>query len=554
MKHRGTYLKLTSVAVALIMITVTFQPSVLATFNGLPDMGSDERNRDEIPGPFRNLKQLVIDLIDATPNPEKTLDADGDGLPDNVEWTIGTDFTRPDTDFDKINDYTEVMNNMDPTEPDSNFDGMPDFYEFNDVDLDVDGDGVPNAWDFDNDGDGVYDEMDISPYVNSDVRSSFDFDLTTSGNPLSLVVQVRTSNPENMRLYDQHWDWPEDSEGTMRDIDGSTSDVKVVPMLEFTTDTLPGDKEILEEYGINIQGNTMYVPVFPVWEFGNIVAFKGKMFWPETGVPTQIEGDLKLSWKVKGLTDSTSMALGYFSGGNKYTYVAQNDNAIADSPVLGEPETFYWVEVSKDYGGFQTMDGRTLTVNDRDFLVAQEEPLDDRGYFEVEEVSSKKVLRAYNGKYLRVQGDDTIVADAASSTTADLLNVLNEGVKAKSTTLAYYFEDFAVTGVMAEEHFGTDAAVLYSENMTHTFAANLRLAYQYLRNGTTTVDDIIQLLEDYDVTMDSNISKFSHRDLAAQALMQEMVKEARDKIPEDVMRPIITILESRSKTVTLADV
>ncbi|MCK4971008.1 MAG: hypothetical protein KAS77_10780, partial [Thermoplasmata archaeon] len=287
---------------------MTFQPSVLATFNGLPDMGSDERNRDEIPGPFRNLKQLVIDLIDATPPAEKSLDADGDGLPDSVEWVIGTDFMEPDTDYDRINDYTEVINQMDPTQPDSNFDGLPDFYEFIDVDLDVDGDGVPNAWDFDNDDDGVYDEVDLSPFMKTDARSSFEFEMASDGNPLSVTVHVRSANPDNMRLYDQQWDWPEDSEGVMKDVDGSTEDVRVVPILEFTSDTLPDvDDALYEDYGINILGNTMYIPVFPVWEYGNIVALTAHIFYPPTGAPLQIDGELKLSWKVKGLTDSPSM-------------------------------------------------------------------------------------------------------------------------------------------------------------------------------------------------------------------------------------------------------
>ncbi len=163
MKRRGTYLKITSIAVVLILLVVAFQPVVAAKYTNEYDLTSDGETRDEIPGPFRNLRQLVIDLIDATPQPQKGQDGDDDGLPDNVEWAIGADFTRADSDFDRLDDYLEVMNNMDPTQPDSNHDGLGDYYEVTNVDPDADGDGIPNVWDWDNDDAGAYDEMDISP-------------------------------------------------------------------------------------------------------------------------------------------------------------------------------------------------------------------------------------------------------------------------------------------------------------------------------------------------------------------------------------------------------
>ena len=105
------------------------------------------------------------------------------------------------------------------------------------------------------------------------------------------------------------------------------------------------------------------------------------------------------------------MALGYFSGGFKYTYVDENDDAVALSPQLSDRETFYWIETSVGYGGFQTLDGRTLSVDDRGYLAAQTEPLDTKGYFEIDYASGGDVLKAHNGKYLRVQADGTIVAD-----------------------------------------------------------------------------------------------------------------------------------------------
>ncbi|NIS18781.1 MAG: hypothetical protein GWN89_02295, partial [Thermoplasmata archaeon] len=90
-------IKVVSLAVVLMMVAVAFQPAVAEHFDGVEDY-EETRGPEEIPGPFRNLKQMVLDLIDQTPIPEKTTDSDNDGLPDNVEWVIGTEFLNPDTD------------------------------------------------------------------------------------------------------------------------------------------------------------------------------------------------------------------------------------------------------------------------------------------------------------------------------------------------------------------------------------------------------------------------------------------------------------------------
>lgn len=44
-------------------------------------------------------------------------DSDGDGLPDNLEISIGTDPHNPDTDGDGFDDYTEVLHHFNPNGP-----------------------------------------------------------------------------------------------------------------------------------------------------------------------------------------------------------------------------------------------------------------------------------------------------------------------------------------------------------------------------------------------------------------------------------------------------
>jgi len=132
-------------------------------------------------------------------------DIDGDGLPDSVEFTVGTDAWVPDTDGDGLNDYDEVvvhgtdpllvdgdgdglwdadelLSGTDPNDPDSDGGGAHDgdeatygtdpFDASDDVHAgpDIDGDGLidseefargTDAWIPDTDGDGLLDGEEV---------------------------------------------------------------------------------------------------------------------------------------------------------------------------------------------------------------------------------------------------------------------------------------------------------------------------------------------------------------------------------------------------------
>ena len=156
-----------------IMVSMAFLPVV----QGWAEEDEPTR-RDFVPGPYRDLSRLVNDLIAVTKN---ITDADSDMIPDSVERIIGTDPLDKDTDGDKLTDMEEVQFNTNPNMIDSNDDGIPDSTEMMDLDIDIDGDGVSNAWDRDNDGDGVTDGFDLSPFAGTTVRSSFSFDINSSG-------------------------------------------------------------------------------------------------------------------------------------------------------------------------------------------------------------------------------------------------------------------------------------------------------------------------------------------------------------------------------------
>ncbi len=159
----------------------------------------------------------------------------GTGSPIPLNWVFGTDVNNTDSDFDRLNDLYEINNDLDPLKPDSNSDGLADYFEVHNVSSsDIDGDGFANAWDLDNDNDGVVDYLDLSPFSRSTVNNSFNFNVTSHGDPTYLNFQIRPEDAQHLDFIVQSWDWPDDSRATMRDFNSSEKDVFVTPILELT--------------------------------------------------------------------------------------------------------------------------------------------------------------------------------------------------------------------------------------------------------------------------------------------------------------------------------
>jgi hypothetical protein len=98
---------------------------------------------------YGSMTSQVARLVIAMPG----IDADGDGIPDLLEFRIGTRSDKWDTDGDGLSDYDELfVRGTDPLKADSDGDGMPDSWEVahglnprvNDANDDLDGDGVSN--------------------------------------------------------------------------------------------------------------------------------------------------------------------------------------------------------------------------------------------------------------------------------------------------------------------------------------------------------------------------------------------------------------------------
>ncbi|WP_406670413.1 hypothetical protein V7O67_15000 [Methanolobus sp. ZRKC4] len=367
----------------------------------------------------------VLELINLTTDPS---DSDGDGLPDSVELVLGTDFNNTDSDFDQLDDYNEsVVYLSDPLELDSNYDGLADNFEVIDVpSLDVDGDGLSNIWDFDNDDDGVEDNVDPSPFARSIDYETFNFDLKTNGNPVYMDFQLLPEEPDHVRLAYQKWDWPYDNKSTMQDLDNSTDDLHLIPLLELTMDSVPKQSEV-EDYGIGISGNRAYVPLFQVNGIGGETALAGKMFYPQSNT-TDVHVNASLLWLVQAKTDS----------------------------------------------------------------------LDETNV--------------------------TIITD--------------------TTTIVSYREKFTLTGFSVEESYGSDVGIFYTGDLNQSVASNFMLAYSFLRNNQSTVQDMPQELSSHNIAISSNIESFEHRDLGLQGLTTRMTPNALDSLPDNRVLPIITALQN----------
>jgi hypothetical protein len=538
-----------SVIVVLLLIGMAMEPAAAQFYQ--EDDGDDDESRDgrSLSAPFRELASLVTQLMAVTTD---TNDTDSDGLPDSVEWVIGTDHLNNDTDHDRLGDYEEVNLTLDPRSIDSNRDGIPDCFEVEGVVRDLDGDGVDNGWDWDNDDDGVVDSIDISPFAMTGTVSSFDLSINTSGGPTYVNLQLRTANPDNLRLMEQVWDWPDDDKGQMQDLDGSSKDVTVTPMLVFETDTAL-DPTAVAEYGMFVDDLTVYVPLAPVKDLGNTVAFNGRMFIPDQGGPVQVTGEIALRWLVTGYSDT--WVVGLEAPGGEYVSVDETGVVRADSTELSAGAGLDITTSATGTLMLKAGNGRFLRVGTGSLVAATAIETDSACEFVKEAVGDGIVLRSErNKKYLSVDDSDgALYANVTTKADAAVFGLTEPWVLPKAITLAVYPEDFMLTGISVEENFGTDLGTFYGGSVEDLTAANLLLAYSFLRNTTTNVSDMPAILADEGINISYHGATFVHRDLAVIATTGEGLRDLIGDLPQDRILPITTIMEDRSTALELSE-
>ena len=137
--------------------------------NDLGASDNDDDCDDLDPSVNPNAAEIDFDNVDQNCDGDvglaSDLDSDGDGLPDAIEQSIGSDASSDDSDGDGVMDLTEFGDTSVPR--DSDGDGLFDIIDPDDdgdgLDTemegteDFDGDGIPNYLDLDSDGDGAAD-------------------------------------------------------------------------------------------------------------------------------------------------------------------------------------------------------------------------------------------------------------------------------------------------------------------------------------------------------------------------------------------------------------
>ena len=539
-----------SVFVVGLLIGMAMQPAVAQYGQDDDHVGDENRDSRQLSAPFRELADLVAQLMATTTD---TNDTDSDGLPDSVEWVIGTDHLNNDTDHDRLKDYEEINLTLDPRSMDSNLDGIPDRFEVNDVPLDLDGDGVENAWDWDNDNDGVVDSIDLSPFAKTGTFSDFDISINTSGKPTYVNLQIRTNNPDNLRLIDQVWDWPTDDKGQMQDLDGSTEDVVVSPMLVFESNVALDVLEVAD-YGMFADGQTAYIPLVPVKDYGNTVAFNARMFIPDQNGSALVSGNMFLQWLVTGYSDTRVRGLEAPDGA--YVSVDQTGTVRANGTNL---DGSAGMDISKSDDAklmIKMSNGRYLRVGPGGILEATAIEIDGTCEFTKEDSGNGIVLRSsYNKRYLSIgPADGELIADRTTKAEATVFEETGYWIQHNAITLAVYPEDFMLTGMSVEENHGTDFGAFYSSSVENITAANMLLSYAFLRNATTNVGDMPAYLASEGITCQNRTRTFTHRDLAVVATTGGQLRELIDDLPDDEILPVTHILEHRSKVLELAEI
>lgn len=495
------------------------------------------------------LKDLVTELQLVTPLINQT-DCDGDGLWDIIESVIGTDFNDTDSDRDTLNDTYEVFNDLDPLAADSNEDGIPDNHEIRNVlSLDIDGDGTPNAWDFDNDNDGVSDAIDLSPNAKSSINDAFDIQITTDGKPLYISFQIVPDNPLHTRLVDQWWDWPNDTEDRMQDLDGSQKDVQVLPFLNLSIN-FELDQRLVEGYPMLVTYDGLLAALTSVYDSGSVVALESRIHIPEMTF-TNLSLHAELIWKVVGYTDRQAIALMDDEGAFLSSY--SNGLAVANATDLFSSSALQKIDLADGMIALRMLGGGFLSVSPNGLL-----------YFNGTELGQSETFMPYNtsqnqmslrsiatGMYVATGANGLMIAN---STSEEVFQIADLGIYPEPITLEIYDDSFRFSGISVQECYYTNMGVYYSNNRNQTIAAQGLLSYDFLRNSTTTLWDIPAVLADHEIGLMYQNQSFRGVDHAYVSLSNDLLPHALDTLPSFKILPVIIAGAHRIKIADLSEV
>ncbi|MCW5852953.1 MAG: FG-GAP repeat protein, partial [Anaerolineae bacterium] len=237
---------------------------------GLESAGADAKG-ELLPGVAGPLAQQTsgstAQRVAACGDGSDGVDSDNDGLSDRVENCLGTDPYNDDTDGDGLKDGVEVAGFQyqgqtwygDPLRVDSNGDSRSDLEEWpqaaggRSAVVDTDNDGIPDLWDRDDDGDGVDDSIDLSPTTTTAYVPSFDLHTQNANfdGGQYIELQLQPESISYLRAVMGRFDWPNDDKGTITDLNQSTDDMRLLPVLQVDTTVAP-DADSAQRYGVSV--------------------------------------------------------------------------------------------------------------------------------------------------------------------------------------------------------------------------------------------------------------------------------------------------------------
>ena len=171
----------------------------------------------------------------------------------------------------------------------------------------------------------------------------------------------------------------------------------------------------------------------------------------------------------------------------------------------------------------------------------------NKAYVPLAQVQSHGANVALGGKMFYPASDPLDIIGNASLiwlVKAKTDHIENETIISENTTLVKYDECFALTGFSVEESYGNDVGIFYSDDVNQTIAANFLMTYSFLRNNQTSLYDMPDELSNHNLSVDSAIKSFSHRDLALLDIASRMTPDSLKSLPENHVLPVIAALES----------
>jgi hypothetical protein len=131
--------------------------------------------------------------------------------------------------------------------------------------------------------------------------------------------------------------------------------------------------------------------------------------------------------------------------------------------------------------------------------------------------------------------------------------VIDAGYTSNLITLSRYKENFRFTGFSVQENHGSDVGLFYSKNKSQTLAASFFMAYQFLRNSSSSLIDMNQtILQQTNVSVNNTmVTDIDHMDLAILEVTSKLTPTVLEDLDnqtdaDESILPIIIAMEDNS--------